>query len=337
MSAFVTVKRIQDTVEKLYFNKRRNLLEPRDKSRPIVLLIDDVHLQSNLNVNVMEFIRTWCMSKGYYDMEEGFFKGVGHFTTVCAENSDYRKSEQTKFPGRSPVSSRFLFYSNTLYLDDYDSQGIDRFKSLGQQWLTSKVWNTSRLLNKYYVLIMNTVVAFLDKVRRIPSLHNSSYMRLSQFPLFQRLCTNLVTYTLTIDEARDFTQGQREDEGVLQLLTYEVMRVYADRVHKGKERVQLIQKYLEAVKHEFMIGNGQQLMTAKDVEGLILGNYHERLPTAMVKYKVIREAAEVNKIKELIRKKIKEKSNNQTLELYLENPNAIKEIFRLSRILFKEN
>lgn len=95
MSSYITIKRIKDTVEKLYFTKRRNLLEPIDKERPIVLIIDDVHLQSNLKVNVLEFLRTWCMSKGYYDIEQGFFKGIGHFTTVTAENSEYRRTEQT--------------------------------------------------------------------------------------------------------------------------------------------------------------------------------------------------------------------------------------------------
>lgn len=68
MSTFVTIERIKETVEHLYIYKRRNLLDPKDKERPIVLLIEDVHLQSNLNVNVLEFLRTWCMSKGYYDI-----------------------------------------------------------------------------------------------------------------------------------------------------------------------------------------------------------------------------------------------------------------------------
>jgi hypothetical protein len=93
MSTYVTIKRIKDTVEKLYFNKRRNLLEPKDKERPIVLIIDDVHMQNNLKVNILEFLRTWCMSKGYYDMDLGFFKGIGNFTTVTAENSEYRRTD----------------------------------------------------------------------------------------------------------------------------------------------------------------------------------------------------------------------------------------------------
>lgn len=92
MSAFVSIEKIKETVEQFYHNKRRNLLEPKDKERNIVLLVEDVHLQSNLSVNILEFLRTWCMSKGYYDIQEGFFKGVGNFVTVTTENTDYRRT-----------------------------------------------------------------------------------------------------------------------------------------------------------------------------------------------------------------------------------------------------
>lgn len=121
MSAYVTIDRIKENVERLYYSKRRNLLEPKDGDRPIVLIVEDVHLQPNLTVNVLEFLRTWCMSKGYYDIGQGFFKGVTNFVTVATENTDYRRSETTQFPGRDPVHSRFLFYSNTVYFDDIDA------------------------------------------------------------------------------------------------------------------------------------------------------------------------------------------------------------------------
>lgn len=41
-------------------------------------------------------------------------------------------------------------------------------------------------------------------------------------------------------------------------------------------------------------------------------------------------------IKDIIRKKLHACSNNQFLDGFLESPNSLKEIFKLSRILFKE-
>lgn len=55
-------------------------------------MIDDLHLQSNMKVNILEFLRTWCVSKGYYDIKRGFFKNIGEFGTIMAENSEYRNT-----------------------------------------------------------------------------------------------------------------------------------------------------------------------------------------------------------------------------------------------------
>ena len=47
-------------VEENYVSKRRNLLIPKDKYKKVVLLIDDLHMQGNLKVDILEFVRTWC-------------------------------------------------------------------------------------------------------------------------------------------------------------------------------------------------------------------------------------------------------------------------------------
>lgn len=162
MSSYLTIDKMKSTIEKHYVARRKNLLEPVDKEKRVVLLIDDLHLQSNIKVNVLEFLRTWCMSKGYYDINKGFFKSIGNFGTIMAENSDYRRN-YCKVAGRSPLESRFLFYANSLYVDEYD---FDRYKQFVQHWLTSKMWSTSKLVNKYYILITNSVISLLEKLKR---------------------------------------------------------------------------------------------------------------------------------------------------------------------------
>lgn len=119
-------------------------------------------MQSNLQTNVLEFIRTWSISKGYYDAFNGSFKTIGHFNTAMAENSEYRRT-MCKAEGKEPLESRFLFYANTLYQDELD---LDRYKIFVQHWLTSKMWNTSKIINKYYILIANCLMTLQDKMKR---------------------------------------------------------------------------------------------------------------------------------------------------------------------------
>ena len=98
------------------------------------------------------------------------------------------------------------------------------------------------------------MLAFLDKLRRTPQLHHASYQRLTSFAFFQRFCGNLIAYTLTIDDQRDLAPGQKEEDAIAQLISYEMMRVYGDRVMKGPLRVQMIQKWCESFKQEFVGG-----------------------------------------------------------------------------------
>ena len=46
------------------------------------------------------------------------------------------------------------------------------------------------------------MITFLDKLRRMDSLHNSSILKLTSFHLFQRFCANLVTYSMSMEESR---------------------------------------------------------------------------------------------------------------------------------------
>ena len=116
-------------------------------------------------------------------------------------------------------------------------------------------------------------------------------------------------------------------------MSYEMMRMYGDRVMKGPQRLLLLQKWCEAFKQEFV--GGASPLTPAGVDGLILGNYHERLPTAFIKFSPVSNE-KIEGIKAEIRMKINAKSNNPLLECYLESPTCVKEVFRLSRILFKE-
>ena len=87
MSAYMTLDRLRTKIEEKYMSKRKNTLIPRDSNKRVVLVIDDVHLQKNLHVEILEFIRSWSICRGYFDIKAGFFKKIAQFGTIMAENS----------------------------------------------------------------------------------------------------------------------------------------------------------------------------------------------------------------------------------------------------------
>ena len=62
------------------------------------------------------------------------------------------------------------------------------------------MWNTSKVVNKYYILITNSLMQLLEKMKRQDNYHNSSFSKLTSFHLFAKYCQNLVNYTLISDE-----------------------------------------------------------------------------------------------------------------------------------------
>ena len=96
MTAYLTMDRMRQKIEEKYTKKRKNTLVPADSNKRIVLVIDDIHLQRNLKIEVLEFIRAWTICRGYFDVSAGFFKKVGEFGTIMAENSEYVATSKKK-------------------------------------------------------------------------------------------------------------------------------------------------------------------------------------------------------------------------------------------------
>ena len=74
MSAYLTLERFRERVEENYTYNRHDTLIPKDPSKRLLFVIDDVHLQRNLEVDLLEFLRAWCVCGGYFDVPRGCFK-----------------------------------------------------------------------------------------------------------------------------------------------------------------------------------------------------------------------------------------------------------------------
>jgi len=190
MSAYLTIDLFKETVEQNYRYKRQNTLAPKDPSTHILLVIDDVHMHRNLNVDLLEFLRSWCFCRGYFSIKQGLFKKVRDFGCIMAENSN--------FVATTHKSERFLFYSTTLYCEEIPMEG---FKHYVQNWLTTGQWPVSSLISKYYLLISNSIMTLLEKMKKAENLvDNFSFTSLTSFHFLVKFCANLVANTSLVDK-----------------------------------------------------------------------------------------------------------------------------------------
>ena len=117
MTSYLTLETFRAKVELNYRKKRESTLIPRDSNKQILLIIDDVHLQKNLKVELLEFVRAWSFCKGYYSIQKQTFKKVKGFGVIMAENINF-ESTSTK-------SDRFLSHATTMYCNEI---GQDQYK-----------------------------------------------------------------------------------------------------------------------------------------------------------------------------------------------------------------
>lgn len=241
-------------------------------------MIDDVHLSSNFKTNIFEFLRTWSISRGYYDIQKGFFKNIAEFGTVMAENSEYRKT-QYKVDGRHNDQQRFMFYATTIYQDEFE---MEKCKIFIQHWLTSKMWSTSKIINKYYILITNTLVSLLEKIKRQEHIHDSSFQRLTSFHLISKFCANLTNYTLISDDPKEITpEGLKEEDAACNMACYEIMRTFGDRIMLPTQKTIFLQRLIDSCKQEFITGGH---LSPLYIDSLLLGNYSDKRPNSYLKY-----------------------------------------------------
>jgi hypothetical protein len=117
MTAYLTLERLRSMIETKYTCKRKNTLLPKDPKRKVLLVIDDIHMQKNLNVEVLEFIRSWTICRGYFDVKASHFKNIGEFGSIMAENSEFQAT--------SKKQERFSYLTTTLYCEEIT---IDKYK-----------------------------------------------------------------------------------------------------------------------------------------------------------------------------------------------------------------
>lgn len=325
VSAFVSTAKIRQIIEDHYIPQRRNWLVPKDDKKRLVLVIDDVHMLRNIKVELLEYLRSWAIIGGYYDVQAGYFKRVEDFTTIMAENID--------FVSTAKKTQRFMSLTTTLYCEEIT---IDKFKPFIQTWLTSALWGNSPLVTKFYILITNALVSLCDKMKRNDSFFNSSFSKLIKFQYVAKFCQNIVQNSMHTEASDVFGNSdpkRREEDAIADIFCYEAMRCFGDRIMRPGFRTEFLGKLAEICQKEFLCSKNY---SASYIENLILGNYHSRDPKEPMKMTNVSAPHQRIEATQAILEKCNSLSGNQLLQSLLDSPTGLNDLYRISRILFKE-
>jgi len=72
---------------------------------------------------------------------------------------------------------------------------------------------------------------------------------LTNFHIFARFCANLANYTIISDDPKEIVvKGLKEEDAAANMMIYEMIRTYGDRILIPSHRTVFIQRVLDACK-----------------------------------------------------------------------------------------
>ena len=220
------------------------------------------------------------------------------------------------------ANDRLTYYINSIYFDELDN---DRFRMFIQNWLTNKsVSNTSKLVNKFYILITNSLMSIKQRMTKNDTFSESQIMPVFNFHHFVRLCTNFSYFTLMLEE--NVTENDKEEYVIAKLLAFELANIFGDRIMSSQNREGFLNKIQEVCKHNFLIPD----ITAEKINNLCYGNSHDlyKQPSKFIYSK--NKPEDFSEIISQIKKKFKADMKhrniivNNFLEAFLEIPGSLR-------------
>ena len=157
------------------------------------------------------------------------------------------------------------------------------------------MWAPNKLLQKYYIIITNCMLKLLEKVKQSDQMNYSSFSNLCSFDILARFCSSLVMNTVISDDAKEIgVKGAKEEDTVANVVLYEVMRNYADRIYKPQDRALFMKVTCEIFRKEFQMKEADPAY----IDRLVIGNYHEKQLTNYIRY--VNQEEKLYRVKDMI-------------------------------------
>jgi hypothetical protein len=175
-------------------------------------------------------------------------------------------------------------------------------------------------------------------MKRNDSFFNSSFSKLIKFQYVAKFCQNIVFNSQNTDasEVLGIEPGMskwREEDAIADIFCYEAMRCFGDRIMRPSFRTEFMGKLSEICQKEFLCDKNY---SPSYIENLTLGNYHIREPKAPMKMMNVSAPHLRLAATQMILEKCNSLTGNQILQSLLDAPTGLSDLYRISRILFKE-
>lgn len=142
------------------------------KDQDSLILIDDLHLQSNLKIDVLEYLRMWIKNRGHYNIQSKSFDSLSNLRTIMTFDLKYildssqssSSSTNSKCSNIDISANRYTYYCHSLYIPPTNSGNLKQiFQGIISYRLDSLY---DHPLNALQVFLLHSMMAVHDYFRK---------------------------------------------------------------------------------------------------------------------------------------------------------------------------
>ena len=239
MSCYLTLSDLKSEINKFAGGVKK-------KDEDSVILIDDLHLQSNLNVDVLEYLRMWNKNGGHYNIRSKSFDSLSNLRTVMAFDLKYGIQSSKNIRNIDISRNRFTYYCHSIYIPPIHKS---RMKKIFQGIMSYKLDSLhDHPLNSLQLHIIQSLMSVDEYLRKnVNSLKYSQFSNPNNMHNKKHIIETLMTRAL--DKEEDIDTSKAIAEVILSLCN----QIYLLRIVEPSIKFRMYQDLSNIIAKDFQL------------------------------------------------------------------------------------
>lgn len=233
------------------------------KHEDSIILIDDIHLQSNLNIDMLDYLRMWTKNRGHYNVQSKSFDSLGTLKTIMT--FDLKRIFKVSKDRSIDISqNRFTYYCNSIYIPPIQRNPMRRILHGIISYRLDSLHD--HFLSSFQTQILQSVMNIDEYMRK-----NVSNLKFSQFSnpnnIYNKKRLIEMILTRALDKEEDIESPKALAEVVMSLTN----QIYLLRVLEPSVKLKMYEEISHIIMKEFRLDSaevGPNGLKNKDTENL---------------------------------------------------------------------
>lgn len=257
MSCYMTLPKLKSQISSFAGGVNR-------KNDDTIILIDDMHLQSNINVNVLDYLRMWAKNRGHHNVPSKSFDSLCNLKTLMTFDLKYGLQSFKKEKNIDISKNRYTFYSHMIYIPPIHRSKVKHILQKVASYRLDLMYDHP--LTGLHVPLIHSLMCIDEYFRK-----NVTKLKYSQFNNPNSITTKKLVLETLLTRALEKQEEIDSTLSVAQVLMSLTSQFYLLRVLDPSTKIKMEKDIGEIIIKEFKLTQNdlqREGLHKKDIENL---------------------------------------------------------------------